>query len=96
MATRVLILSAGIGEGHNLPARMIEAGLLELDPQCEVVIVDSLAEMGRAAALLIDDSSELMFDRFNWLSTASTSSLRASIRRASWASGWRSALAAKG
>ena len=67
MATRVLILSAGIGEGHNLPARMIEAGLLELDPQCEVLIVDSLAEMGRAAALLIDDSSELMFDRFNWL-----------------------------
>ncbi|MBJ7342753.1 MAG: hypothetical protein JHC46_04090 [Solirubrobacteraceae bacterium] len=67
MATRVLILSAGIGEGHNLPARMIEGGLLELDPQCEVVIVDSLAEMGRASALLIDDSSELMFDRFNWL-----------------------------
>ena len=67
MATRVLILSAGIGEGHNLPARMIEGGLLELDPHCEVLIVDSLAEMGRAAALLIDDSSELMFDRFNWL-----------------------------
>jgi len=67
MATRVLILSAGIGEGHNLPARMIEGGLLELDPQCEVVIADSLAGMGRAAALLVDDSSALMFDRFNWL-----------------------------
>lgn len=67
MPTRVLLLSAGIGEGHNLPARMIADGLLELDPHCEVVIVDSLAEMGRAAALLIDDSSALMFDRFNWL-----------------------------
>ncbi len=67
MASRVLILSAGIGEGHNLPARMIADGLLELDPQCEVVIVDSLAAMGAAAALLVDDGSELMFDRFNWL-----------------------------
>ncbi len=67
MPTRVLLLSAGIGEGHNLPARMIADGLLELDPHCEVAIVDSLAEMGRAAALLIDDSSALMFDRFNWL-----------------------------
>jgi UDP-N-acetylglucosamine:LPS N-acetylglucosamine transferase len=67
MATRVLILSAGIGEGHNLPARMIADGLLELEPECELLTVDSLAEMGRAAALLVDDGSELMFDRFNWL-----------------------------
>jgi len=67
MPARVLILSAGIGEGHNLPARMIEAGLLELDRECEVLTVDSLAAMGRVAALLVDDSSELMFDRFNWL-----------------------------
>ena len=67
MPTRVLILSAGIGEGHNLPARMIETGLLEIDPQCEVVICDGVAEMGRVAALLIDDGSDLMFDRFNWL-----------------------------
>ncbi|CAB4347254.1 unannotated protein [freshwater metagenome] len=67
MPTRVLILSAGIGEGHNLPARMIEGGLLELDPQCEVTIRDGVAAMGRTGAILIDDSSELMFDRFNWL-----------------------------
>jgi processive 1,2-diacylglycerol beta-glucosyltransferase len=67
MARRVLILSAGIGEGHNLPARMIEGGLSELDPHCEVVSRDGVAAMGRAAALLVDDSSALMFDRFNWL-----------------------------
>ena len=67
MSARVLILSAGIGEGHNLPARMISDGLVQLDPQCEVTIRDGVAAMGTTGRLLIDDSSELMFDRFNWL-----------------------------
>ncbi len=65
MASRVLILSAGIGEGHNLPARMIADGLRQLG--CEVLICDGVAAMGRTAALLVDGGSALVFDRANWL-----------------------------
>jgi processive 1,2-diacylglycerol beta-glucosyltransferase len=40
---RVLILSASIGEGHDLPARALAEGIAEEDPTAEVEIADSLA-----------------------------------------------------
>jgi processive 1,2-diacylglycerol beta-glucosyltransferase len=42
----VLILSAGIGEGHDLPARWLAAGLAEEAPEVPVKIADGLAAMG--------------------------------------------------
>jgi len=42
----VLILSAGIGEGHDLPARWLAAGLAEEAPGVQVEIADGLAAMG--------------------------------------------------
>jgi processive 1,2-diacylglycerol beta-glucosyltransferase len=43
---RVLILSASIGEGHDLPARELARGLRELAPTGETWVVDGLAAMG--------------------------------------------------
>lgn len=40
---RVLILSASIGEGHDLPARVLADGILREDPAAEVEIADALA-----------------------------------------------------
>ena len=67
MPTRVLILSASIGEGHDLPARMLAAGLEQAEPGIEAPVLDALPAMGRISMLVADDASELMFDRMNWL-----------------------------
>ena len=50
---RVLILTAGIGEGHDLPARWLAAGLAEEAPRVETPIVDGLAAMGRAMERIV-------------------------------------------
>lgn len=39
---RILILSASIGEGHDLPARVLAAGIADEDPTAAVEIFDSL------------------------------------------------------
>ena len=44
--TRVLILTAAIGEGHDLPARVLAEGILEEEPGARVEIVDALAAVG--------------------------------------------------
>ena len=67
MPTRVLILSAGIGEGHDLPARMLSDGLAQLEPGVDAPVVDGLAAMGRMSALIADDGSDFMFEKANWL-----------------------------
>ena len=67
MPTRVLILSAGIGEGHDLPARMLADGLARLDPAIDAPVVDGLAAMGRLSSVVADDGSDFMFEKANWL-----------------------------
>ena len=42
---RILVLSAAIGEGHDLPARCLAAGLRDESPDAELRIVDGLAAM---------------------------------------------------
>lgn len=44
--TRILILSAPIGEGHDLPARALATGLLEREPGAQIEIADTLAIVG--------------------------------------------------
>ncbi len=46
MASRVLILSAAIGEGHDLPARILARELLDREPDAHVVMEDGLRAMG--------------------------------------------------
>lgn len=55
---RVLILSAGIGEGHDLPARELAAGLRAEDPEGESEIRDGLAEVGGLVEAAIMGNSE--------------------------------------
>ena len=54
---KILILSASIGEGHDLPARVIRDGIAAEEPQAEVEIVDSLALVNPLVRRLVLDSS---------------------------------------
>ena len=54
---RVLILSASIGEGHDLPARVIRDGIAAEEPDAEIEIVDSLALVHPLVRRLVLDSS---------------------------------------
>jgi processive 1,2-diacylglycerol beta-glucosyltransferase len=54
---KVLILSASIGEGHDLPARVLRDGILEERPDARVEIVDSLSLVNSLARRLVLDSS---------------------------------------
>ena len=47
---RVLVLTADIGEGHDLPARIIKADLEEEVPGAEVEIENGLEAMGKISA----------------------------------------------
>jgi UDP-N-acetylglucosamine:LPS N-acetylglucosamine transferase len=72
----VLILSAGIGEGHDLPARWLAAGLADEAPGCEVRIEDGLAAMGPLPERIAMSGSafhsrlgNVLFDIEHWLMT---------------------------
>ena len=54
---RVLIFSASIGEGHDLPARLLAEGIAQESPGAEVEIVDSLSLVNPLARRLVLDSS---------------------------------------
>jgi len=52
-APRILVVSASIGEGHDLPARFLVADLLERRPDVEATIADGLAAAGPLVERLI-------------------------------------------
>ena len=54
---KVLIFSASIGEGHDLPARVLAEGIEREAPATEIEIVDSLAVVGWITRRLVMDSS---------------------------------------
>jgi processive 1,2-diacylglycerol beta-glucosyltransferase len=54
---RVLIFSASIGEGHDLPARVIADGIAREQPAAQVEIEDSLALVNPLVRRLVLDSS---------------------------------------
>jgi UDP-N-acetylglucosamine:LPS N-acetylglucosamine transferase len=64
---RVLILTTDIGEGHDLPARQIAAGILEQSPDAEIEIVDGLEEMGTILSAILKDNSRAVFHLPPWL-----------------------------
>jgi UDP-N-acetylglucosamine:LPS N-acetylglucosamine transferase len=49
---RILILTADIGAGHDLPAELLAAAIAERAPGAQVTIADGLAAMGRLAIAL--------------------------------------------
>jgi UDP-glucose 4-epimerase len=64
---RVLILSADIGEGHDLPARALATQLRGESPGVHVRVVDGLHAMGRLLTMLIRDGSWFSFNWLPWL-----------------------------
>jgi processive 1,2-diacylglycerol beta-glucosyltransferase len=66
MATRVLILTASVGEGHDLPARTLAAQLHAESPDTEVVVEDGLAAMGPLLVAVADDGIRAVTDRRQW------------------------------
>jgi len=64
---RVLILSADIGEGHDLPARIIKADLEEAHPDAVVQIENGLEAMGKLAASVLRAGSKITFRWAPWV-----------------------------
>jgi UDP-glucose 4-epimerase len=64
---RALVISADIGEGHDLPARAIAADLVREAPGTEVAVEDGLAAMGRTITMVIRDGSWVSFNWLPWL-----------------------------
>jgi UDP-N-acetylglucosamine:LPS N-acetylglucosamine transferase len=67
VAPRVLILTASVGEGHDLPARTLAAQLREEEPEVEIVVADGLAPMGRFVEAISADAGRVVFYRFQWV-----------------------------
>jgi processive 1,2-diacylglycerol beta-glucosyltransferase len=67
MRPRILILTASVGEGHDLPARTLAAQLRRERPDVEVVIEDCLPAMGRAVAAVSAGVPSVVFYRAPWL-----------------------------
>lgn len=67
MSARVLILTASIGEGHDLPARTLATQLLAERTDVEVITEDGLAPMGRLITAICADASGIVFFRFQWV-----------------------------
>jgi UDP-N-acetylglucosamine:LPS N-acetylglucosamine transferase len=61
---RILIFSADIGEGHDLPARLLRDGIRARRPDAEVAIVDSLRAAGRVVYKLVREGAERTVERF--------------------------------
>jgi UDP-N-acetylglucosamine:LPS N-acetylglucosamine transferase len=64
---RVLILTASVGEGHDLPARMLAAQLEAECPGVDVVTEDTLAAMGTLISAFSEDGPRLVFYRLQWV-----------------------------
>src|SRR6201994_1277394 len=64
---RVLILTADIGEGHDLPARMIAADLEKQVPGAEVTIDNGLDAMGKMMSTVVRGGSRFTFRRAPWV-----------------------------
>jgi UDP-glucose 4-epimerase len=64
---RVLILSADIGEGHDLPARIIKADLEKEVPGTEVKLENGLEAMGKLSATVLRNGSKVVFRWAPWL-----------------------------
>jgi len=64
---RVLVLTADIGEGHDLPARMIKAEVEGEILGAEVEIADGLKAMGRVLTAVVRGGSKVTFRWMPWL-----------------------------
>ena len=64
---KVLIISADIGAGHDLPARAIAREFKHEDPQAFIAVVNGLPAMGAVATAVLRKNSAFMFRWMPWL-----------------------------
>jgi UDP-glucose 4-epimerase len=64
---RVLVLSADIGEGHDLPARIIKEDLEEEVPGATVEVANGLEAMGRIISAVVRGGSRFTFRWTPWM-----------------------------
>jgi len=64
---QVLIISADIGEGHDLPARAVAREIKDEDPDALVSIVNGLPAMGPILTKTLRENSAFMFQYLPWL-----------------------------
>jgi UDP-glucose 4-epimerase len=64
---QVLIISADIGEGHDLPARAVAREFHDEEPDAQVSIVNGLPAMGPFLTKLLRENSAFMFTFVPWL-----------------------------
>jgi UDP-glucose 4-epimerase len=64
---KVLIISADIGEGHDLPARAVAREFKDEDPDAHVSIVNGLPAMGPVLTKVLRENSAFMFQWLPWL-----------------------------
>jgi len=62
----VLIISADIGEGHDLPARAVSREFKDEDPDVQVSIVNGLPAMGVVMTKILRENSAFMFRWIPW------------------------------
>ena len=63
---QVLIISADIGEGHDLPARAVAREFHDEDPDAQVSIVNGLPAMGWFLTRVLRENSAFMFRWIPW------------------------------
>jgi processive 1,2-diacylglycerol beta-glucosyltransferase len=68
--TRVLILSADVGEGHAAAARALSQQIQDAPEQAEVTIIDGLAAMGPLLRPVVQDGYRVQLRFFPWTYTA--------------------------
>ncbi len=64
---KILIVSADIGEGHDLPARAIAREFKEEDPDALISVVNGLPAMGPLATAVLRDNSAFLFRWAPWM-----------------------------
>src|SRR3954447_13522198 len=63
MPVRVLVLTADIGAGHDLPAALLADAIRARENAAEVVVLDGLAAAGRAARAVARGGTEMVLER---------------------------------
>jgi UDP-glucose 4-epimerase len=63
----ILIISADIGEGHDLPARAVAREFRDEDPDANISVVNGLPAMGPVLTKTLRENSAFMFRWVPWL-----------------------------
>jgi UDP-glucose 4-epimerase len=64
---KILIISADIGEGHDLPARAVAREFADEDPDAQISVVNGLPAMGPILTKTLRENSAFMFRWVPWL-----------------------------